>query len=501
MRPRRSSARLCWQDPKRPSANLLIAQILLKRPAPSDDDERRGRPGDEPATHWNILTGSITHRPGCGPGPALAREGPVPAGEAGRGRGRLGRGACARSASPDAGWGLLEIYYLETEPTTPVGSPCDLTKSSPTPTTGCSSSSNWSGRMPSPRRRVARGVVRAGGPTQSRRAGPALALGLALVRDGDLDRGPGPAPPGGRGPSREPLAPGRPGLPAWTTAARSMSSARPWAGSPLAGRRSPTSPGSAGRVAQERQDWKAAAPGVPPRPSRDPRDAKLGTDSPRAPPDRDGRGRAARSRLPGLPGRRREVRRLYEEANAIKTLGIEPHPDLYRRLADLRERMGLGDEARAWYRLALRDQPNDSISRAGILRLARPDVLGRQARKNRPARSRRIRDRKIRYFFASSIHAPSGRFCQSHLLMLGGRKRAAALERGKSMSQVDPGAIPAGPTIASDSIVPAITHPAIRVCQPPFGWWRWLSARPSSPGWRLGAWARWRLTVLPPRSN
>ena len=37
--------------------------------------------------------------------------------------------------------------------------------------------------------------------------------------------------------------------------------------------------------------------------------------------------------------------------------------------------MGLRDQARAWYRLALHEQPDDSISQAGLDRLAYPDVL------------------------------------------------------------------------------------------------------------------------------
>ena len=64
-----------------------------------------------------------------------------------------------------------------------------------------------------------------------------------------------------------------------------------------------------------------------------------------------------------------EVRPLYDEANAIPDLGTVPRPDLYRRIADLRERLGHPDEARAWNRLILRDQPGDPASRAAIARL------------------------------------------------------------------------------------------------------------------------------------
>ena len=64
-----------------------------------------------------------------------------------------------------------------------------------------------------------------------------------------------------------------------------------------------------------------------------------------------------------------EVRPLYDEANAIPDLGTVPRPDLYRRIADLRERLGHPAEARAWNRLILRDQPDDPASRAAIARL------------------------------------------------------------------------------------------------------------------------------------
>lgn len=65
----------------------------------------------------------------------------------------------------------------------------------------------------------------------------------------------------------------------------------------------------------------------------------------------------------------RTVRAVYNEALATPTLGKAPHPELYHRLADLRERMGRPDEARAWHSLVLRDDPNDPVSLAAIERL------------------------------------------------------------------------------------------------------------------------------------
>jgi hypothetical protein len=65
----------------------------------------------------------------------------------------------------------------------------------------------------------------------------------------------------------------------------------------------------------------------------------------------------------------KQMRPLYTEALAVKTLGLAPHPELYHRLADLREKLGRFDEARAWHRLVLRDAPADALSLAALERL------------------------------------------------------------------------------------------------------------------------------------
>jgi tetratricopeptide (TPR) repeat protein len=64
-----------------------------------------------------------------------------------------------------------------------------------------------------------------------------------------------------------------------------------------------------------------------------------------------------------------QLRPVYDEALAIKTLGLEPRPELYHRLAALREQMGRLDEACAWHRLVLRDVPDDALSLAALARL------------------------------------------------------------------------------------------------------------------------------------
>jgi tetratricopeptide (TPR) repeat protein len=67
---------------------------------------------------------------------------------------------------------------------------------------------------------------------------------------------------------------------------------------------------------------------------------------------------------------REEALDLYRKANAVPTFGTEPHPELYHNLAALRGAIGRLDEALAWHRLVLRDDPQDAISRAAVERLS-----------------------------------------------------------------------------------------------------------------------------------
>jgi tetratricopeptide (TPR) repeat protein len=62
-------------------------------------------------------------------------------------------------------------------------------------------------------------------------------------------------------------------------------------------------------------------------------------------------------------------RGVYYEVLEVKTLGLQPHPELYQHLADLREKLGRLDEARAWHRLVLHDFPDNALSLAALKRL------------------------------------------------------------------------------------------------------------------------------------
>jgi Flp pilus assembly protein TadD len=69
-----------------------------------------------------------------------------------------------------------------------------------------------------------------------------------------------------------------------------------------------------------------------------------------------------------------EIRPLYDQADGTPGLGTRPHVALYQRIADVRERMQLPDEAGAWHRLVLQHDPKNEQSLAALNRLeAEPD--------------------------------------------------------------------------------------------------------------------------------
>jgi tetratricopeptide (TPR) repeat protein len=66
---------------------------------------------------------------------------------------------------------------------------------------------------------------------------------------------------------------------------------------------------------------------------------------------------------------REESLAAYDAANAVADLGARPYPEIEHRLAELRELVGRPDEALAWHRMVLKDDPEDAVSRAAVERL------------------------------------------------------------------------------------------------------------------------------------
>lgn len=128
----------------------------------------------------------------------------------------------------------------------------------------------------------------------------------------------------------------------------------------------------AGIVAQSRRDWASSVIALERARKFDPLDAQVAY--------RLGRGYRLAGREPeakklegefrDIEAALREMLSLYNEANAIRGLGVDPSPDLYLKIAEARERLGYRAEALAWFRLAIRDRPDDPAALAATQRLA-----------------------------------------------------------------------------------------------------------------------------------
>jgi tetratricopeptide (TPR) repeat protein len=68
-----------------------------------------------------------------------------------------------------------------------------------------------------------------------------------------------------------------------------------------------------------------------------------------------------------------EIRPLYDRATETPGLGTVPQPVIYQQIADARERMQMLDEARAWHKLVLAADPQNEVSRAALARLGEGD--------------------------------------------------------------------------------------------------------------------------------
>ena len=80
---------------------------------------------------------------------------------------------------------------------------------------------------------------------------------------------------------------------------------------------------------------------------------------------------AARVELRGIKGQEAQEGKigLFEDAMSRPNFGKNPDLSLYKSLAAIRERMGHPDEARAWHKLVLREAPEDAASLEAVGRL------------------------------------------------------------------------------------------------------------------------------------
>jgi tetratricopeptide (TPR) repeat protein len=128
-----------------------------------------------------------------------------------------------------------------------------------------------------------------------------------------------------------------------------------------------------GIVAQSRKDWPAAVAAYLRARDHDPANVQVLyrlCQALRA-IGRDGEIEPFERRRRSLELAREQALRVYEEADAVKSLEAKGHERRYQRIADLREAMGRSDEALAWHRLVLEHEPEDATSRAAVGRLVR----------------------------------------------------------------------------------------------------------------------------------
>jgi len=127
-----------------------------------------------------------------------------------------------------------------------------------------------------------------------------------------------------------------------------------------------------GIAAQNRRDWTSAAEWLERARRFDPLDSQVVYRLGRAYrlSGREAEAKKIEEEFRTAEATLREMLPLYNEANALQGLGTIPAPGLYLRIAEARERLGYRAEALAWYRLVLRDRPEDSGGLAAVARLA-----------------------------------------------------------------------------------------------------------------------------------
>ena len=351
--------RLLRDDPSRSDARMLAAQLALDRPAPAGRENET--PDPKPAL---LALDHLAHvkMPNSKADDAYLTM--LVALNRGKAQYRLGRLDEAEKNwlevirldpnFPEAGWFLLETYYLqgrleearrlalrlhgvETDPHDRVQYLLELVREDAQPTAPASIVALFE-------------KVVARSPEDIRAN---IALGSALIRAGQTDRGVDILR------QRVKAHPDRPeAWDAWLTglddAGQVETLATVLQRLPEAIAASPGMAKHKGRAAQERGDWKAAADDYRKALEVEPPDHRVEYRLARALRNAGAIEEAEplEAKHNAFTEARQEVRALYELANADKTLGTRPRPDLYLRLAENRAKMGLAEEAEAWKRLA-----------------------------------------------------------------------------------------------------------------------------------------------------
>ncbi len=129
-----------------------------------------------------------------------------------------------------------------------------------------------------------------------------------------------------------------------------------------------------GRVAQDKLDWKTAIEAYSRAWESRPYDSRLAYRLSRAlrlmGKDDESRSFAKQfeGRIGAIEAARKQIRDIYVEATSTQNLGVVSRPSMYEKLASLRERMGRDDEAKRWREIAAATSANGTgaVDRASI---------------------------------------------------------------------------------------------------------------------------------------
>lgn len=346
--------------PDDPQANTLLATFILDRADPSDSEEQARRQADEAlarlakaaprsnleAAQLKVYQGKALY--------VLKRWAEVEA--------RMNEALELDPTVPEAGWALLDMYYLqgrakdaselalrlhqvEPDPRDRVQLLLELVRQDAQPPDAASIVE------------LCRPALEAD-PSDIRAS---VVLGNALIRDSRADAGLQVLREALERDPENPLA-WEGLLTGYDEAGRIEALADTLDQLPASIAEDPRFTRHRGRLAQEQGEWPAAVAAYRLALEHDPHDPTLLYRLARVLRFADESEEADRllSRHESYKAAMREVEPLYNEANAISTFGERPFPSLYLRLADLRERLLWPEQADAWRRLADPESSNPS---------------------------------------------------------------------------------------------------------------------------------------------
>jgi tetratricopeptide (TPR) repeat protein len=359
-------------------AHLLLAQLLLERPDPAPDDAAEVERASQAIAHLESVRASQLRGMDAALVELLRGKALFTLGDWDGSETALARALKLDPLVPEAGWGLLNQYYLEGRAKDAQALALRMHAIEPDRRDRVQfllELIRQDAQPPDPASLVeVLAPIVAERPKQVRTT---LTYGLALVRSSQIDAG--------LDVLKNFVEANPESVEGWATllgalddASRPEVYAQTFAQLPPALANDPRFTRHRARVAQERQDWPSAVASYREAIIQDPLEStllyRLGLSLRSAGQEQEAE--QILDRFSRYKSGMEDVRALYTEANNQRSLGYVVDVDLYKRLGDLRERMLRPAEARAWYSLAMEASPEDREAASAIERLATAEHEG-----------------------------------------------------------------------------------------------------------------------------